>query len=114
MHLRMISMISPETKSMNRKIHNTTRPVTVRFSTADYQILLAEAETNNVSVAEMLRKAWASYREQSNIQTRLDVTERRITQKTFEIVCAIANLSDQQRIAAYKKFQENLRGEITE
>ena len=99
---------------MSGKIYSTTRPVTVRFSAADYQILVREAETNNVSVAEMLRKAWADHREKNNFQTSFELMERRITKKTFEIVSAIANLSDQQRIAAYKKFHENLRGDISE
>jgi hypothetical protein len=110
----MNSMISLEAKFMSRKIHSTTRPVTVRFSAADYQILVQDAEGNNVSVAEMLRKAWADHKEKNSFQASFELMERRISKKTFEIVCAIANLSDQQRISAYKEFQENLRGDFTE
>jgi len=93
---------------------NITKPLTVRFSLHDYQILLRDAEENNVTIAEMMRIAWRSYKQQEDINMTLRELEQRLIKKNFEVVAAVANLDDQERRIARKKINNNLREEYNE
>ena len=88
---------------------NTTKPVTVRFSLNDYHILLRDAEQNNVAIAEMIRIAWNSHKQQEDINVKLRELEQRLMKKNFEVVAAVANLDEQERRIAAKKINKNLR-----
>ena len=86
---------------------NVTKPVTVRFSLNDYNILLRDAEQQNVAIAEMIRIAWSNYKQQENIDVKLRESEQRMMKKSFEIVAAVANLDEQERRLAIKKINKN-------
>jgi len=85
---------------------NVTKPVTVRFSLNDYNILLRDAEQQNVAIAEMIRIAWSNYKQQEDIDVKLRESEQRMMKKSFEIVAAVANLDEQERRLAIKRINK--------
>ncbi|MBJ7537194.1 hypothetical protein [Marinomonas transparens] len=76
---------------------NVNRAITVRFSASDYNRIVHDAEQKNGSVAEHIRAIISANDEQLSLDQRLVDLERRITNKTFSIVCAVANLSEHER-----------------
>jgi hypothetical protein len=90
---------------------NATKALSVRFSLYDYQILLRDAEQNNVTIAEMIRISWRNYKHQEDINMKLRELEQRLNKRNFQIVAAVANLDDQERRIAIKKINNSLRGD---
>jgi len=80
---------------MSKKSEN--RPITVRFQTSDYNRIVHDAEQKNESVAEHIRTIISANDEQLSLDQRFVDLERRITNRMFSIVCAVANLSDHER-----------------
>lgn len=86
------------------------KSVTVRFYPNDYNKLLQLAEQQNVSVAEVIRKAWEANEEQKDISIKLLALEERLSKRNFEIVSAVANLDEQEKYLAEQRLKNNLKG----
>ncbi|MBJ7557021.1 hypothetical protein [Marinomonas spartinae] len=76
---------------------NLHRAITVRLSNSDYNSIVNDAEIKNESVAEHVRQIITEHSEQKSLDQNLLELERKITSRTFSIVCAVANLSDHER-----------------
>ncbi|WP_111638172.1 hypothetical protein [Marinomonas shanghaiensis] len=87
---------------MSKKSVN--RAITVRFSTSDYNRIVHDAEQKNESVAEHIRAIISANHEQLSLDQRFVDLERRITNRMFSIVCAVANLSDHEREIARQRL----------
>jgi hypothetical protein len=90
-----------------------TEVITLRFTNHDNQLIVKEAESQNIGRAEMIRKAWRDYLLQQSLTSKLNRLEQRLTKRTFEIVSAVAGIDEQERLIAMKKFKERLRKEST-
>ncbi|WP_421254556.1 hypothetical protein [Aeromonas sp. 600948] len=90
----------------------TQRAVTVRFSMRDYLDLVNSAEEKNTTIAEVIRQAWASHREQQNLILLLSKLEQQLLLKTFEICAATVGLSDTERKIAVRQVNSALGQEI--
>lgn len=99
--------------SKNRKTKKYPEVVSVRFSSGDLNMITAEAEKANTSVADIIRKSWQEYLLQKNVNESLISLEQRLVRKTFEIVAAVAGIDDQERLIALKKFKSRLKQEAT-
>lgn len=102
--------------AMNSKMRstmNTSRrkhyQISVRFSEFEYNMILKEAEENNMNSAEVLRRSRKAYIDNNDIEVRLLQLEARLTKKIFEIVSAIANIDEQEKIVATKKYHQSLK-----
>lgn len=94
---------------MKKNGRNLSKPVTFRTTNHDYQMMIKEAEENNMGVPDIIRKAWSDYLLQQDISTKLSQLEQRLTRRNFEIVAAVANLDEQERRTALKAFKNQLR-----
>ncbi|MFT4803559.1 MAG: hypothetical protein ACI9YE_000753 [Psychroserpens sp.] len=83
--------------------------VTTRFTLGDYMNLLAEVERTGSNPSQMLRKAWHVYMEQQSIEVRLAQLESRLTRRTFEIVSAVAGLSETEKKEALQQAKLALK-----
>jgi len=86
------------------------KSVTVRFYPNDYNKLLQLAEQQNVSVAEVIRKAWKANEEQKDFAIKLLALEERLSKRNFEIVSAVANLDEQEKSLAQQRLFNSLKG----
>jgi VIT1/CCC1 family predicted Fe2+/Mn2+ transporter len=89
--------------------NNAMRAVTSRFSLSDYMALLAEAERTGSNPSQLLRQAWQVYQEQQQLDERLTQFESRLTRRTFEIVSAVAGLTETERKQAQAQVKQQLR-----
>lgn len=76
---------------------NVNRAITVRFPNTDYNRIVQDAELKNESVAEHLRQIISEHSEQKSLDQSLLELERKIANRIFSIVCAVANLSEHER-----------------
>jgi len=83
---------------------DTQRAVTARFSMEMYLEIVQEAESRGVAVADVIRGAWTSHKEQKAISLLLFQFEKRMVRQTFEICSAVAGLSKQERKQAKEEF----------
>ena len=89
--------------------NNAMRAVTSRFSLSDYMALLAEAERTGSNPSQLLRQAWQVYQEQQQLDERLTQFESRLTRRTFEIVSAVAGLTETERKQAQAQVKQQIR-----
>lgn len=89
--------------------NNAMRAVTSRFSLSDYMALLAEAERTGSNPSQLLRQAWQVYQEQQQLDERLTQFESRLTRRTFEIVSAVAGLTETECKQAQAQVKQQLR-----
>jgi hypothetical protein len=87
---------------MSKKSVN--RAITVRFQTSDYNRIVHDAEQKNESVAEHIRAIISANNERLSLDQRFVDLERRVTNRMFSIVCAVANLSDHEREIAKQRL----------
>lgn len=87
----------------------TQRPVTARFPIMEYAELTQEAEKLGTTVADVLRVAWKSYKEQRDVKLLIDRFESRMTRKVFEICSSTAGLSDKERKEALDEVRDRLQ-----
>lgn len=88
------------------------RAVTSRFTLGDYMAILAEAERTGSNPSQLIRKSWQVYQEQQQLDDRLAQLESRLTRRVFEIVSAVAGLSDTERQQAMAQAKQQLRGAV--
>jgi len=93
--------------------YETQKAVTVRLSHADFLALLQKAEEMGTTNADVIRTAWGSYQEKSEVELKFKKLESRIVKQMFEVCSATLGLNDSERKAAIKEFkrQNNKRGE---
>jgi len=93
-------------------MRQTQKPVTVRFPMGDYLDITTEAEAQNTTSADIVRKAWKSYQENKNIVLKLAHLERRLLLNTFEICSATIGLSPDERKNAAKQINNSFGKEV--
>jgi len=93
-------------------MRQTQKPVTVRFPMGDYLNIAAEAEFQNTTSVDIIRKAWKSYEENKNILLKLAQLENRLLQNTFEICSATVGLSSVERNNAAKQVNNSFGKEV--
>ncbi|NQZ26216.1 MAG: hypothetical protein HRT55_07870 [Colwellia sp.] len=82
------------------------KAVTVRFSKEDHLLLLQQSELRGCSVADMIRKSWAHYQQQQQIQQLLLRLEQRQRKNTFEMLSTTLGLKADERQHAMKQLHE--------
>jgi hypothetical protein len=90
----------------------TQKPVTVRFAIGDYAEIVTEAEAQNTTSADVVRRAWKSYQENKNFIIKLAQLERRLLRNTFEICTATIGLSAGERKNAAKQINNSFGKEV--
>jgi len=92
--------------------HESPKAVTVRLSHADFIALLQKAEEMGTTNADVIRTAWTSYQEKSEVELKFKKLESRIVKQIFEVCSATLGLSETERKAAIEEFnkQTNKRG----
>lgn len=90
----------------------TQKPVTVRFPMGDYLDITMEAESQNTTSADVVRRAWKSYQENKNFILKLAQLERRLLKNTFEICTATIGLSVAERKNAAKQINNSFGKEV--
>lgn|GEM_PF-1349790 len=93
---------------MKNKILSKLHNVNVRLTAHDYFLLQKEAEDNNTNIAEIMRKSRRKQMEYQEISVLINESELRLSKKIFEMVAAIANLSNEERLAANEKYKNAL------
>ncbi len=88
------------------------KAVTVRFPMGDYLAIVTEAESQNTTSAEVVRKAWKSYKENQNLILKLAQLEKRIIRNTFEICAATVGVNDEERKNAANQVNRKLGKEL--
>jgi len=96
-------------KSKRTARYEAPKAVTVRLSHADFIALLQEAEDRGTSNAEIIRKAWASYQEKSEVEHEFKRLETRIVKQLFEVCSATLGLSEEERKAARQEFNQRVK-----
>jgi len=99
--------------SKRRHRHEKDRAATARFPQGAYVALAQEAENRGTTIAAIIRMAWASYQEKTEVDLQFRKLESRIVKQMFEVCSATLGLSEAERKAAIKEFkkQTNRRGE---
>ncbi len=92
----------------NKKVE-AQRAVTTRLPLGDYMALLSEAEEKGTTVADVLRLSWARYHADISIRDQISAVESRLTRRCFEFTCAIADITEEQRIEAWNKAWSRLK-----
>jgi len=82
------------------------KAITVRFSKEDHLLLLQQSEQRGCSVADMIRKSWAHYQQQQQIQQLLLRLEQRQRKNTFEMLSTTLGLKTDERHQAMKQLHE--------
>ena len=80
------------------------KAVTIRFSKEDHLLLLQQSEQRGCSVADMVRKSWAHYQQQQQIQQLLLRLEQRQRKNTFEMLNITLGLKPDERQHAMKQL----------
>jgi hypothetical protein len=81
------------------------KAVTVRFSKEDHLLLLQQSEQRGCSVADLVRKSWAHYQQQQQIQQLLLRLEQRQRKNTFEMLSITLDLKPNEHQHAIKQLQ---------
>jgi hypothetical protein len=92
-----------------KKTKATTETVTARLPIADNAALTVEAERQGSNRSRILCKALSHYLEKQSIESRLAQLENRLTRRMFEIVSAVAGLSEEDRKQAMREAKQHLR-----
>jgi hypothetical protein len=82
------------------------KAITIRFTKEDYLLLLQESEQRGCSVADMVRKSWAHYQQQQQIQQLLLRLEQRQRKNTFEMLNVMLGLKPDERQGAMKELHQ--------
>jgi hypothetical protein len=90
----------------NTKAQHT---VSTRFTLGDYMNLLAEVERTGSNPSHVLRKSWHVFMEQQSIEVRLAQLESRLTRRMFEIVSAVAGLTETEKKEAMQQAKLALK-----
>lgn len=98
--------------SMDAKMSRTQKPVTVRFAMGDYIDIAREAEAQNTTSADIVRKAWKNYQESKNMTLKLAQFERRMLLNTFEICTATVGLTSIERKKAAQQVNNHIGKEL--
>ena len=98
-----------EIKMKKKNTNNLSKAITIRITNDDYQNMIKQAEENCMGVPDIVRKAWRDFLLQQDIKSSLSQLEQRLTRRNFEIVVAVANLNDQERLIAMKTYKSKLR-----
>lgn len=88
------------------------KAVTVRFPMGDYLSIVTEAEAQNTTTADVVRKAWKSYKENQNLILKLAQLERKMIRNTFEICAATIGVNDEERKNAARQVNGKLGKEL--
>jgi len=91
---------------------NTQKAVTVRFPMGDYLEIVNEAEAQNTTSADVVRRAWKSYQDNKNLIIKLMQLERRLVKNTFEICTATVGLSPAERKNAAVQVNKSIGKEV--
>jgi len=95
-------------------MRQTQKPVTVRFAIGDYAEIVTEAESQNTTSADVVRRAWKSYQENKSFTLKLAQLEKRLLKNTFEICTATIGLSPVERKNAAKQINNSFGKEVVE
>lgn len=90
----------------------TQRAVTARFPLDDYAEIVQESESRGATVADVLRQAWASYRQQQEMNQLLTRLESRLIRHMFEVCAATSGLDDTERKEAMVELKQKLQEAI--
>jgi len=93
-------------------MRQTQKAVTVRFAIGDYAEIVTEAESQNTTSADVVRRAWKSYQENKNFILKLAQLERRLLKNTFEICTATIGLSSVERKNAAQQINNSFGKEV--
>lgn len=94
----------------NKYKHSTHASITVRLTTSEYAEVQQRAEDNGTNLAEELRAAWRSSRQQLEIKEALQSIESRLTKNMFLVGSAINGLSNAERQEALAEIRSILGG----
>lgn len=95
----------------NKYKHSTHASITVRFTTSEYAEVEQRAEDNGTNLAEELRAAWRSSKQQLDLKEALENIESRLTKNIFLVGAAVNGLSDTERQEALAEIR-TLIGEL--
>lgn len=94
----------------NKFRHATHASITVRFTVSEYGEIEQTAEEKGSNLAEELRAAWRSSRQQIEIKDALQNIESKLTKNMFLIGAAVSGLSDTERQEALAEIRALLGG----
>ena len=94
----------------NKFRHATHASITVRFTISEYSEIEQAAGENGTNLAEELRAAWRSSRQQIDMKESLENIGSKLTKNMFLIGSAINGLSDSERHEALAEIRTLLGG----
>lgn len=95
--------------SKRKARHEPSKSVTVRLSNSDSIALAEEVEKTGSNNSAVLKVAWASYREKSDLALLMRKLESRMVSKVFEVCSATLGLSEEERKTAKMEFNQRVR-----
>ncbi len=95
----------------SKRSPDTGRSITFRVTTHQYNLFARAAEEKNMSNSELGRLLIDDYINLKNMNFKIEQLEKRLERRIFEMVAAIADIDDQQRLQARKKYRSNLQPE---
>lgn len=96
---------------MSQESKNQTKQqlVSVRFSLTKYIEFLTFAEELKMNRSEFINHIYDLYKKKKVLDTDMTNFSKRLENRIFEMVAAIAGLDEQESLKAKKKYLSNLR-----
>ncbi|WP_100637089.1 hypothetical protein [Marinomonas sp. ef1] len=88
---------------------NETKIITSRFSSSQYNEITQEAEDKRMNNSEFIRHIWSSYKSNEDINKKIDLLEKRLEKRFFEMVSAVAGLDDQEYLKAKNTYLSKIK-----
>jgi hypothetical protein len=86
--------------------------INLRLTSYDFNLIAAEAEEKGMGKADVLRAAWQEHLNQKELSFLFAGLEHRLAKTVFEMVAAVAELDDNERLVAFKKYKNRMKDEV--
>lgn len=96
----------------SKKKSNTEKTITFRVTSHQYNRVSQAAEDKNMNNSAFIRSIVDDRINQQDTNEKIDLLERRLEKRIFEMVAAIAGLDKHQRLQAKKQYLSNLTPKV--
>ena len=111
--IRVFTLNTSRERNMTRSKpkSNTEKTITLRVTRHQYNRVTQAAEEKNMNNSAFIRSVVDDRLTQQDTNKKIDLLERRLEKRIFEMVASIAGLDEHQRLQAKKQYLSNLKSE---
>lgn len=91
----------------SRQKHEKTAQVSIRLGLSEHRDLRMSAEHAGTTLSDIARERIRLSTKQIELSAQLSQLEKRLSQKMFDICCAVANLNEDEKRDAAKSVNRN-------